>query len=147
MNSRRLKTGFGITEIIVTVGIIAMLAVFGMASFRNAKHNSALKNGEATVLHALERARSRAQSGFGDTKHGVLINTNEVISFEGDSYTGTGITYPLPTVVSTDQTGTEIVFSRISGTPSAGAVVTLTNILGETGEIEVNTNGSINFNE
>jgi hypothetical protein len=50
-------------------------------------------------------------------------------------------------VVSTNQVGTEIVFSRISGEPNAGAIVTLTNILGETGAIEITGNGSINLNQ
>lgn len=146
MKHKNFKNGFSITEITVVIGIVAVLAAFGVSSFRNAKHSSALRDGEAIVLHALERARSRAQSGVLNTKHGVVINEKEVISFEGDSYLGGGNTHTLPFVVSTDQVGTEIVFSRISGEPNTGAVITLTNILGETGEIEITGNGSINLN-
>lgn len=144
---RKQNKGFTITEIALVISITAVLAVFGMSSFRNAKHNSALKDGTATVIHALERARSRAQSGFGDTKHGVIINEKEVINFEGDLYSGIGITNYIPAVISTDQAGTEIVFSRISGTPNIGAIIKLSNFLGEESEIEVTINGSINLNK
>ena len=98
---------------IIGIGLTVFLLNFGQA-----RNQALLEDGQASIINALEIARSRAASGVGDTKHGIRINPDSIITFEGDTYSGGGETIELPPNLSTDKNAFDIIFDRISAKPS-----------------------------
>ncbi|MDP2676662.1 MAG: type II secretion system protein [bacterium] len=136
------SNGFSLIEIITVVAIVSLLAAAGTVSLVSARERQTLKDGESIVLHGLERARSRATAGIGNSDHGLHIEESRIVSFEGESYDGSGNTILLPGSVETNQSDANIVFNRISGTASPASVITITNSSG-TKTITVTENGAI----
>ena len=113
--------GFTLVEIIVVIAIVGLLAAMVLLTFGQAHREAALDSSYASVITALESARSRAMQGVGDGSGGqsVTISNDEITNAQGT-------TIQLSPNVSIQQTGT-IEFERISGEASNPLVITLTD--------------------
>jgi len=60
----RNKNGFTSLELLMVMGLIAILAVGSISLWRNNKNRIAFEETKKNVLLALEKARSRAETGF-----------------------------------------------------------------------------------
>lgn len=138
------KTGFSLIEIITTLAIFSIIITASVATFNETKNRTVLQDAQATVIHALEQARSRATNGVGNSKHGVHIEEKKVVSFEGDQYiAGNGDEKILPFAVSTNQSDLTIIFNRLSAQPDTGATIILNHISGITETITITPEGII----
>lgn len=79
-------SGFSIIEVVIAIGIIAI--VFGLGlSFGLSIYQSQMLNAERDNLAAiLERARSEALDNLNESDHGVYINPDNYVIFEGRAY-------------------------------------------------------------
>jgi prepilin-type N-terminal cleavage/methylation domain-containing protein len=139
---RQLSLGFTLVEMLIVISIIGFVASIPLIAFRVSNEHLSVLSGQATVIQALETARNKASSGVANVKHGVHIEHDRVILFQGDSYTGQGITSFLPPYISTDLSGTDIVFSRIAGTTTDQTIV-ISDQSGNATTVIVKNNGFI----
>jgi len=131
-NSKRNSNGYSFIESAIVVGIVGIIAAGSFAISAQMKKRMAVDEARSGLVHALERAQNRAATGFGTNKHGVLIREKEVTAYEyndaNERIMGTGEEFSFPSSASTDQTETDIIFSRISAAtnlPDESLTVTL----------------------
>lgn len=137
------KNAFTIIEILIVLSIFLVTSSSILAINRRTRAETALDSSQASVLNALEQARSRAASGFSKNDQGVRIEKRKIIIFEGSYVPGSGREIDLPRPVFTDQAGREIIFTRLSGKPSSAATITIIHPEGKETKIEINEEGSI----
>jgi len=121
------KTGFTLVEILIVISIFTIFAATGIATYQNAKKRAVLDDAYASVSQAFEQASNRAATGIGTEKHGVHVEKERIVTFEGDTYIeGNGNETPLPTSISTDQIDLTVLFDRINALPEISADTTIT---------------------
>ena len=133
--------GFTLIEILVVIGIFAIIAAFGMTTNLSAFTTATIQSEESKIVSALERARSRAMANMFNTAHGVCyIAPNYVIFREKDAHcvfgTSTNELIPANTNIATASSFpfTPVVFNQLSGNVT-DAVIT----------IKINNAGAINW--
>jgi len=128
------KLGFTVIELIIVISIVGIVAAASFVMFDEARNKAVLQNAQASVINALEQARSRAATGVGTTTHGVCIKNNKIISFRGNVCTttaGVGEEISLPPNTSATSSA-DVIFNRLSAMSSANATITLEYKIGIT---------------
>lgn len=139
-----MKSAFSIIESLIVLGIFSSIALMALGTFRGERNDAEIKDATASVRNAFERARNEAATGKGYDNHGVHVEEQRVVLFEGSTYVpGVGKEILLPLSVSTDQASTTIVFDRIRATPSASTTITIHHISGATSTVTVSNDGTI----
>jgi Tfp pilus assembly protein FimT len=137
--------GFTLFELLLTISLLAALAggiAFATNEFRSA-HD--LRLASSIVEHSVRNAKLYAHSGRNNDSWGVKILPSGATLFQGNSYTSRtqstdeSILFPSSVDISGIE---EIVFNRISETPSSSGTITLSNTSGNT-TLTVNTHGII----
>ena len=142
--SQKTKFGFSLIEIMVVIGIFAVIATIASLNLSEKKKRTILEQAQATVVQAFEEARSKAATGFGEENHGIYVEQTKITVFEGDSYAaGIGNEMPLPSSVLTDQTNMTVIFERISAEPDTDGTIVITHTNGETKTIILTEDGKI----
>lgn len=146
-NSKIYKTlaGFTLIEVLIVLGLFGVL--FGISlpisldSYRSYILTSETKN----LLSVVRRARSLAIANDHGISHGVSLESDRFILFQGSSFAGRDSAFDenYPRSPSVTITGfDEIVFSQISGLPNVTTTITLKNDLNEQ-TISINEYGTI----
>lgn len=138
-----LLRGFTFIELMVIVSIMGLLALGALGAFRGARSRAVLADAQASIMHAFEVARNRAATGVGTAPHGVHVEPDRIVSFEGAAYAGEGKELRLPFSVSTDQASTTVVFARLSAQPNASTTITLLHNTGATSTVKITQYGVI----
>ena len=137
------KNGFSLAEVIIVVSILGIILTTGFMSFGDSKQRLALDQAQSNLMFALEQAQNRSATGFGTSKHGVRINGNEIIIFEGADFENRVIEETIPLLnVTTGELNFDIIFERIKATTTTESI-TLTHSNGKTKIININPNGKI----
>lgn len=143
-SKEKIKNGFSLIEMVTVIGIFGIVAVAGLGSFKVVKNRIVLDEAQANLLFALEEARNRAATGFGQSKHGIHIVGNRIVIFEGDEYVeGEGEETILPPTVSTNQASTTIIFNRISASTNASTTIIINHTSGNKKIITITQDGRI----
>lgn len=141
------KKAFSLIETLAVISIFSVIALVLIFTINSGTKNKALLDkAQANLLHALELARSQASSGAGTTNHGVHIESDKIIVFEGNEYIeGDGREIIFPSSISTDQTGLTIIFERIKALPeiATDAVIILEHLSGVNKIITITQDGRI----
>ncbi len=77
------EKGFTLVETIIVLAVIGAIVSFGSIVDLNTFKRDALRSEEATILSALEKARSRSMSNIMNTYHGVCYEGSNYIIFRG----------------------------------------------------------------
>lgn len=133
MEKSNKKNGFSLVETVIVISILAIVSFVSFAYLNGTKITKDLNQAEASLIGALELARSHAINGMGESKddrYGVEINGNDITVFKE----GTGeilAEFPIPNGVSTDKTGETILFNRIRANTDkvSDFVITITHNL------------------
>ncbi|HEY9586210.1 MAG TPA: prepilin-type N-terminal cleavage/methylation domain-containing protein [Candidatus Paceibacterota bacterium] len=141
------QNGFTITEMVVIIAVFAIifwLLVTGSTSFIG---NQLLYAERDTLVSLLRDARSRAMGNINQSNHGIFIDTDKYISFDGASYAARDqakdALFPKSSGVTTAGPN-EIMFSALDGQSNAsGTITVLTNTGSST--ISINNEGQINW--
>jgi prepilin-type N-terminal cleavage/methylation domain-containing protein len=131
----KLPRGFTFIEMVVVLGIGAILVVSALPMFSGFQASSQYVEAGAQVVQSLRLARERSLSGFGDSPYGVFFVANQsgpssLVVFKGNSYAARQAAMDMRFVlgetiqISTSLPGNEVVFSKNTGMPSvAGQII------------------------
>ena len=134
------KKGFTLVEILIVIAIFGIVGSAASVMFNETRNRVVLEDAQASVINALEQARSRALTGVRTTgttgsDHGIYIDytNNKIYSFEGNAWPGTGQEISLPPNVSIiyPTSNMEIIFNRLSGQTNGEKTITLKNNISE----------------
>lgn len=122
------KAGLTLIELLISLGIIFLLAALGLSSFVQSRNIRDLSSSGQNALSVLRQAQSRALAGENNSAWGVHLETSQFVLFRGSTYTGASFTknFLLPSAIeianiSLAGGGSDVVFNRIDGsTTQAG---------------------------
>lgn len=129
------RKGFTIIEILIVVGIGAMVAGLSVSAFSGVRNYFALRAAVQDVQTALLGARARALASSNAKVHGVHIEAGKVVQFEGLTYatsTASNITFVFPSGVTATSSlsggVTDILFARLTGLAQATGTILLQEV-------------------
>lgn len=120
---RRLDHGFSIVELIIVIGILALLSAITVPIGLNIFQKQQVARMEQDIENILKKAQNNAIYLKNDSDWGVKISSNAFVLFQGSTYgtrdTSSDESYNLSAGASyqTNYTGDEIVFGKFSGEP------------------------------
>jgi len=139
--------GFTIIEVVIVFAIFGMLLAIGLPIGLDAYRNYLLTSEVRNLLSILRRAENQAFANNRASPHGLSIQTDRFVLFQGSSYAlrnqDFDEEYLKSGTVTTSGTA-EIVFAQISGKPNASATIILSNGL-RSQTITINDEGTINW--
>jgi prepilin-type N-terminal cleavage/methylation domain-containing protein len=152
--STRSTHGFTLTEILIVIGLISVVASMTVIVSMDSWRGSSFSNERNAIVSALQRARGRAMSNMclgpsctAGKMHGVHISSGSYTVFQGNIYT---VSDPInevgnigPTIAVTGNT--DIVFSQLSGDASPTGTITVKDNAGRSSIITIGARGQISW--
>lgn len=143
--------GFTFVELLVAVAILALFTTVSIKTFGTMYRTSALRTTSLEIVNALRDARAKTLSAENDAVYGVRVGTSSVTRFVGSSYTpghASNTVYYYEGGASATgtlvQSGVNIVFTRLTGEPSATGTIYVQSMNNEsTATITVSGTGLI----
>ncbi len=145
-------TGFTLVEILTVLAVLLIIGTFSVTAFRGIYQGSGERTAALEIADALREARNNSISSKQDTVYGVRVASTSVTRFVGATYNPASASNTLyifeagafatGTIVNA---GTDIVFARLTGAPSATGTIlvagtdgtsTTTITIGATGLIQ-----------
>lgn len=143
--------GFTLIEIIIAIGVMAIIGTTLFIGFSKATESADLKTSAFKVVDALQFARTRTIASLASSQYGVHFEQTQYVLFRGatyDSLDPDNIIYPLsPRVEIAGITlaggGSDVVFDRITGktTHNGSVTVRLVTDPSKLRVIEISTTG------
>ncbi len=125
------SAGFTLIEIIVAIGVMAIIGTTLFIGFSAATESADLKMSTFKVVDALQFARTRTIASLASSQYGVHFEQTQYVLFRGATYNASdpdNIAYTLPVRVEIANIaltggGSDVVFDRITGkTPHSGTL-------------------------
>jgi len=138
---KRTKIGFTVIELIIVISIVGIVAAASFTMFSE-NRKAVLDNAQASVINALESARSRAATGVGTTSHGVKIEGNIISECEGEENSCI-VTSSTTLKSATTTNNLTIIFNRLSATSSDATITIENTITGDATTVSVTEDGII----
>lgn len=142
---KKSKSGFTLIEILISLGIFAILFAIGLPLSLDSYRNYILNSETSNLVTLIRRAESLALSNVHNSSHGIYIEEDRIILFEGESYAARNTAFDeefeRAEVVSISGP-TEIVFSALESKPNAAVSFVLSNLL-NVHRVDVNEHGAI----
>lgn len=142
------KNGFTLVETLLVISILGLVGFTSFVYLNGERGKSILKEAQASLINALEIARSHSVSGMGsneDKKYGVRIDDDSIVIFEGTNEISKIF---LPPGISTDSSGLEILFNRIKGNISTSSNIIINlfhSITSQTTTVTITPEGKIEY--
>lgn len=123
---RRARTSaFTLVEIMISIGVVALLVAVSAASFSTFMKRDGVVGGSAALAAAIREARARTLASIEGSSYGVKISADRFAVFKGATYSPmneeTPFFFAKGVIAST--TMIYIVFTRLTGTPSASGII------------------------
>jgi prepilin-type N-terminal cleavage/methylation domain-containing protein len=138
--------GFTLMEILVVMGILAVLGTFGYLVTIDCYKSYAFNAERDTIVAILQKARSQSLANINESAHGVHFDSGQYVIFQGAAYGGGAPFYQaLPASFGITHSGIiDVVFAQLSGDANPGGNLILGD--GKRSEtISINNEGQINW--
>ena len=150
-NKTSTKRGLTLIEIIVVLGIFAIILAISMTVFINSRKTASLNSIRDTIVSTLEQAKSNALAGKGGTTHSVVFASSSFTMFTGSTFNASSTSNRIHNIdtgfaLSTTYTSNNTVtFSRLNGLPQASGTITIKSLsdASSTKSIQIGTQGDI----
>ncbi len=126
------QKGLTLIEIIIAIGILALVSTIGVGVFSSFKKSSDLSSTADSALTMLIQARAKTLSAENEARHGVHFEGEKIVFYSGDVY-GAGAPdnqeIPVPSTVELSSItlsggGNDVLFNKLNGeTDNDGTVV------------------------
>ena len=133
--------GFTLVEIVITLGLLALLAGLGFFVTFGAYQGSVSRSEREVVVSLLERARSRAMANVEQSAWGLCYRAPNYILYKGTSCSADGEETAVG--AGTEIEGLDVYFEELSGN-SNGATISIRQN-GRTEEILIDHAGAISW--
>ena len=113
--------GFTLMEVLVVIGLFAILATIGLFFSMDFFRTYTVSSEGISLVSTLSKARARSLANVNENWHGVRITNNEYILFQGGNVTkdwdhrDTSLDQSIPVGTAVDATDIDIVFDQLSG--------------------------------
>ena len=154
----RNAAGFSLLEILMVIGLLAVVGVLGLFMSMDSFRGYAFRNERDTIISVLQKARSQAVSNVclqgtvpactDGQPHGVHFLAGQYIIFQGNVYvSGNSLNQ---VIVSNNPNAavagmTDVVFSQLSGEAAPAGNITVSDSFGHTSVISINSAGQITW--
>jgi prepilin-type N-terminal cleavage/methylation domain-containing protein len=144
------KKGFSLIETVVVLVIFGILLTLATYWYQSAKTSAALKTASDGMLSSLEKAHADAVTGKNGTGAGVYVASTSYTFFNGDIYNASSsanTSYSVDSSLSISNTTSTILFSRLTGSISSTATVTISQISSPSNKkvIVIENSGDVNM--
>lgn len=146
--------GFTFIEITISILVLSIIGLLGIYAFLNTRNNKTLDIVSNNLVSTLEKAKSEALAGKDGLAYGVYVASTSFVYFSGSTYNPsdtqnryTAIDSGWRLATTSSSGGSEFVFRRLSGNPTATGTITIINLsntsqqrkvtIGQTGNISV----------
>lgn len=143
------QQGFTFIEILLVLGIVAVLAVTAVPVFQSLQTRNELDTASMVIAHTWRRAQALSQSSVKDSQWGVHLQAGAITLFRGPNYalrdTNDDEIFSVSNVLAFSGL-TDLVFSKLSGDPLVTGTVTITATdIAESRQISINQKGAVAF--
>jgi prepilin-type N-terminal cleavage/methylation domain-containing protein len=140
--------GFSLVEMLVVVGILALLIAVAEPLYHLFEVQNDLQLAATTYSQALDRAQLLSQAVSDDSGWGVLIATSTITVFQGTTYASRNSAYDeqYPFSTSFSVSGlTEVDFAKFTGLPNTSGTTTITTSGFPSKSIVINAKGTATY--
>jgi prepilin-type N-terminal cleavage/methylation domain-containing protein len=144
------ERGFTLIEMLLSVGIIAMLAAMSLPIYASFASRNDLDLDTQGVVDMLRRAETYARTMNGDSNWGVKVQAGTVTLFKGTSYAARDSTADetdnIAGTITIGGTVSEVVFTKFTAIPNTTGTVTLTHTAtNDVRTITLNAKGMVDY--
>jgi prepilin-type N-terminal cleavage/methylation domain-containing protein len=132
------KKGITITELLVVLAVIGIIAILIIPQLSKMRENQILKTSVADTLSSLNKARSQTLSSLDSSEYGVHFQSDAVIIFKGTTYSA-GDTDNEAVSIVTPASISNVTLDGVSGTSGDIYFERLTSIPSKIGTITIST--------
>jgi prepilin-type N-terminal cleavage/methylation domain-containing protein len=129
----RAKEGFTLLEILIALGILAVLSGLSVPFLRQLLIRGDVQRSAEQVVQALARAQTLSQNGEGAAPWGFHVPSGTL--FQGSTYETRDPqydeSYPMPPTITASGSLTELTYSQLEGKPSATGSILLLGLENE----------------
>lgn len=146
------SAGFTLLEIVIALGVVAIISVFSVSSFLRVNRDRALTTEVEKVLSLVGKARSFTLSAKDGGAYGVHFEQGKVVLFLGPVYTSGSASNETQVLnkevrissISLAGGGSDVVFSKLTGKTAQSGTITfsLVSTAGVTKVITIATTGT-----
>lgn len=149
------KKGFTLIEILVVLGILAIITTLIFNTFVDFRRKKALEADTKMVVEVLIEARNQTLTSQNSSQYGVHFSLSpvpQIVLFAGATYVANAVTNKVYPLASTDNIltvtlvggGSNIVFNRLTGeTNQSGTIILSSPSLSVTKSVTIYKTGSI----
>lgn len=147
--------GFTLLEIIISAGILVLIAALTAAAFSSFYKTLALNAAAENGLVMLQQARSNTLSSKDSSEYGVHFESSRIVFFKGAAFSEPNPDneeYKLSSFVeiygiSLNGAGSDVVFQKLTGKTGQYGVISLRlkSDISKTKTITINSNGSASY--
>ncbi len=151
-----MKSGFSLLEILVVIGIIALISTIVIIPFSQFRDRQTLDGAAEEVSSLIAMARSKTMSSEGDTRYGIHFTSSSATLFQGaTAFPGddesANIVINLSPMISMSSTlsggGADMFFQRLTGdtVQNGTVVISLVADNNQKRTLVVETTGNVSF--
>ena len=126
---RSKENGITIVELLVVLGILALLLALIVPVFMTLKNNETLKGTSEYILSSIDQARSETLASVNTSSYCVHFQTNQIVVFKGTVYSSSDPNNEVIPVLSPailSNLPSDFYFNRLTGEPNFSTPVTVT---------------------
>lgn len=143
------QLGFTLLEVLLSVGILAMLGALSMPVYQSFLVRNDLSNTTAATASTLRRAEQYASGSKSDSTWGVKIQADVMTLFKGSSFASRDASFDetvtLPDTITVSGPLTEVYFSKMTASPNTTGSFTLTSSTNDTRTVTLNAEGLVTY--